>query len=78
MNYGLEEYNPEAHRRYPMGFTPQMVSAYDWRDRSRLETLCARVDSLYDVIAHGDEKHRDWLRKAIAAHLNGRPVPPPT
>jgi hypothetical protein len=28
-----------------------------------------KVDSLYDAIAHGDDKHRAWLKEAIEKHF---------
>jgi hypothetical protein len=28
-----------------------------------------KVDTLYDAIAHGDEKHRAWLKEAIEEHF---------
>lgn len=36
-----------------------------------------RIDTLYDAIAHGDEKHRIWLKAAIAAHFGNQPLPEP-
>jgi hypothetical protein len=36
-----------------------------------------RDQRLFDVIAHGSEEHRAWLRKAIDDHFAGRPVEPP-
>ena len=32
------------------------------------------VDSLFDAIAHGDDEHRAWLKKAIDDHFAGRVV----
>lgn len=37
--------------------------------------LHERISSLFSAIAHGDEKHRAWLKEAIVAHFEGRPVP---
>lgn len=36
--------------------------------------LATRVAKLFDAIAHGDEKHREWLEKAIQDHMTGDPV----
>ena len=33
--------------------------------------------SLYNAIEHGDQDHREWLRKAILDYLEGRPVERP-
>lgn len=38
--------------------------------------LVDQVGSLFDAIAHGDEDHRAWLKKAIAAHFADEPIPP--
>lgn len=40
----------------------------------RLAQLEARVHTLFDAIAHGDEAHRAWLQEAILDHFAGRPV----
>ena len=29
-----------------------------------------RIVSLYPKLAHGDEKHKEWLRKTIEDHFN--------
>lgn len=34
-----------------------------------------RVLSLFDVIAHGEQGHRDWLEQAIESHFLGLPMP---
>ena len=34
-----------------------------------------KAATLFDAIAHGDDAHRSWLREAIEAHFDGRPVP---
>ncbi len=34
-----------------------------------LSTLKGRLAELYDAIAHGDEKHRAWLKDKIDAHF---------
>ncbi len=39
--------------------------------------ILARVNTLYDAIAHGDEDHRGWLKEAIQAHMAGEDVPAP-
>lgn len=36
-----------------------------------------KIESLYDAIAHGDEKHRAWLKQAIEDHFAGKPVQRP-
>lgn len=35
------------------------------------------ADSIFAAIQHGDERHRAWLKDALQAHFDGRPVPPP-
>lgn len=35
-----------------------------------------RIGSLFDAIAHGDEKHRAWLKSAIECHFAGEAVSP--
>ena len=32
------------------------------------------IDSLFDVIKHGDQEHQDWLKQAIEDHFAGREV----
>ncbi|AXK44018.1 hypothetical protein [Erythrobacter aureus] len=39
--------------------------------------ILARVNTLYDSIAHGDEDHRGWLKEAINNHMAGEDVPTP-
>lgn len=34
-----------------------------------------RVTSLFDVLAHGEQGHRDWLEQAIENHFLGLPMP---
>lgn len=41
------------------------------------EDFDAKVSSLFAAIAHGDEKHRAWLKQAIEDHFAGRPVQRP-
>lgn len=46
----------------------------------RLQSLAnvgRRAKTLFDAIAHGDEQHRAWLKKAIEDHFAGRPVERP-
>lgn len=35
----------------------------------------AERQRLFEALAHGDEEHKRWLREAIDAHLDGKPVP---
>lgn len=35
------------------------------------------AERLFLAIQHGDDDHRAWLKEAITAHFDGRPVPPP-
>ena len=37
----------------------------------------APADALFAAIQHGDEVHREWLREAVHAWFDGKPVPPP-
>lgn len=48
----------------------------DWF-RGEANELRDRRDTLFDAIAHGDEKHRAWLKQAIDDHFAGRPVKRP-
>lgn len=48
-----------------------------WDTQDRLKQLRRRVDTLFDAIAHGDESHRAWLKKAIEDHFAGKPVTKP-
>ena len=44
------------------------------------EQVCSSLTlqgSLFQAIAHGDDKHRQWLEEAILAHFEGLPVPAP-
>lgn len=36
----------------------------------------AAQEDLYEFLAHGDDKHRRWLREAIRAWFNAEPRPP--
>jgi hypothetical protein len=36
-----------------------------------------RAATLFDAVAHGDEAHRAWLKKAIEDHFAGRAVERP-
>ena len=42
-----------------------------------LEVVEVKINTLYDAIAHGDDKHRAWLKEAIESHFSGKPVSPP-
>lgn len=33
------------------------------------------IEKLYEFIAHGDDKHKAWLREALYAFFEGRPRP---
>lgn len=62
-----------------------MVEIFNMQFANRIRILEAERDqlkaaqaTLFDAIAHGDEEHRVWLKKAIDAHFAGQPVPPPT
>ena len=35
----------------------------------RVHKLQKGIDTLFDSIKHGDEKHRAWLKKAIEDHF---------
>ncbi len=51
-----------------------------WRDRGwkiAIDAQQHRIDCLFDAIAHGDQEHRDWLKKAIDDHFAGRDIAPP-
>lgn len=39
------------------------------------QELQSKIDSLYDVLAHGDDDHKAWLKQAIDAHFSGKPMP---
>jgi len=43
-------------------------------DDSDEETTKSRVHTLFEAIAHGDDKHKAWLEKAIKQHFAGQPV----
>lgn len=48
-----------------------------WRDfvslqRGDVQQICKRVEkieTLFDAIKHGDEKHQAWLKEAIEKHF---------
>lgn len=44
------------------------------KEQARQE-LQDKINSLYDVLAHGDDDHKAWLKKAIDAHFSGQPKP---
>ena len=44
---------------------------------SALAAARAQAERLFDVIAHGDDEHRRWLKQAIEDHFAGRVVPTP-
>jgi len=35
----------------------------------QLASLILKIDTLYDTIAHDDDKHREWLKAAIKQHF---------
>lgn len=35
------------------------------------------IDNLFDAIAHGDSRHKAWLKEAIEDHFAGRKVKRP-
>lgn len=39
------------------------------------QDLQSKIESLYDVLAHGDDDHKAWLKQAIDAHFSGQPMP---
>jgi rubrerythrin len=41
---------------------------------SRRPSRESRIDTLFEAIKHGDEKHKDWLQQAIEDHFAGLPV----
>lgn len=45
---------------------------------SRKRAQIAQQNTLFEAIAHGDENHREWLKAAITAHFERRPIPPVT
>lgn len=58
-----------------LGFKVCTVS--EWCDPDQVVACfnaAMRVESLFEAIAHGDEKHRAWLKQAIEDHMAGRPV----
>ena len=42
------------------------------------KVAAARIATLFDAIAHGDDEHRAWLRQAIEDHFAGRVVARPS
>lgn len=43
---------------------------------NRYALVLIQVSSLFEAIAHGDEEHRAWLKRAISDHFAGKPVQP--
>jgi len=41
----------------------------------RAVKMLNKIETLFDAIKHGDEDHQGWLKEAIDAHFNGRPLP---
>ena len=41
------------------------------RERAAAERLLHGWYTLFDAIAHGDDEHRAWLKKAIDDHFTG-------
>lgn len=37
--------------------------------------VLSRITELFDVVAHGEQGHRDWLERAIESHFLGLPLP---
>lgn len=50
----------------------QLMSNTDCEETAAVLT---RITSLFDVLAHGEQGHRDWLEKAIENHFLGLPMP---
>lgn len=40
------------------------------KEYNRFVALQNKVDTLYDVLAHGDEAHRAWLKQTIERHFD--------
>lgn len=47
-----------------------------WERADRYEQE-KKIATLFDAIAHGDEKHRAWLKQAIQDHFAGKKVQKP-
>ena len=41
-----------------------------------MSSIQTHADAMFEFIAHGDEKHREWLRAACVAFCEGKPRPP--
>ncbi len=67
----------KAHNPNKHGYgRPQLLDLI-LRLADALEAPDSAVTSLFDAIAHGDEVHRAWLKRAIDDHFAGRPVKRP-
>lgn len=44
-------------------------------DNEDAEHMLSRILKLFEVIAHGEPGHREWLEKAIENHFLGLPLP---
>lgn len=49
----------------------------DMKNYNHMEMTRVRIESLFEAIKHGDEKHQTWLKQAIEDHFAGRPVNSP-
>jgi len=47
-----------------------MSRTIDDNPLKRYVQLSDKVDSLFDVIKHGDQDHQDWLEKKIKDHFS--------
>ncbi len=53
----------------PDGYT-NMASDFEVVNKMHLDMLNEKVNTLFDSIKHGDEKHQTWLKEAIERHFN--------
>lgn len=65
----------EGGPRHPLNSPEGMEIAraietpYERKVRNELDSLRAKVSSLYEAIAHGDEAHRAWLKQKLKEHF---------
>ncbi len=58
-------------------FDVQVASPASLKLLAAVADLVKRVETIGPALAHGNPSHRAWLAAALAAHLDGRPLPPP-
>ena len=64
------EYFEKPWKRRPLSVTRFFTRNRKKKLISELNVMRKKVDTLFDAIKHGDDKHQRWLKNAIEDHFN--------